>query len=198
MCCVFSTLSTVFWIYHTSPGVAYFLHFHLCFDYSYFPWCCVISTLSPVFRITDTSLVLQILYTFTCVLNYPYFPCCCVFSTLSPVFWMTHTSSSVVFPTLSIVLWIIPILPLVLRIPYTFNCVVNYPYFPWPVLRIVFISQEFWVTHTSSGVAILFPSLMLWFTHTACVWWSTHTCADLPILKYLPMFFKFSVQVNVT
>ena len=97
--CVFSTLSHVFWITHTSPGVAYSLHFQLCFELPILP------------------LVLRIFYIFTCVLNYPYltgfaysvhfymcfelrypyFPWSCVFSILSLAFWVTHTSPGVVY-----------------------------------------------------------------------------------------------------
>ena len=83
-CCVFSTLSTVFWITNTSPGVVYFLHFYLCIELPIPYWFCVFCTLLHVFWITVPilSLELCILYTFTCILNYPYFPRCGVFTPL--------------------------------------------------------------------------------------------------------------------
>ena len=144
--CVFSTLSHVFWIYtHTSLGLAYFLHFQLCCELCpYFPWYCVFFTLSSVFWITHTSLayllhfhmcfklsipplVLCILDNLTCVLNYPYYPWCCVFSSLSHVFWITHTSPGVAYSIHFHLCFELPIIPLVLRILYTFTCVLNNP-----------------------------------------------------------------------
>ena len=129
------TLSPVVWITHTSPSVVYSLLFTYVVIYhggrtiyAYCP-CVVVCSyfLSPVFWITHTSPVLHILYNFTFVLNCPYFPWCCLFSTLSPVFWITLNSPVVAY-SLHIHLCLeLPIIPLVLRILYTFTCILNYP-----------------------------------------------------------------------
>ena len=143
-----------FWITYTSPSVAYSLHLHLCFEllilslvscilYTFtcvlnnpcFPWCGVFSTLS-------------------CVLNYPCFPWCGVFSTHSPVFWITHASPGVAYSLHFHLCFESPILPLVLRILYTFTCGLNNSYFPWCRVFST-LSPVFWITctHASPGVA---------------------------------------------
>ena len=142
----------VLWITHTSPGVAYSLHFHCVLNHPSSPWCCVFSTLPTVFWITYTSpggahslhfhicfelpthpLVLRILNTFNCVLNYPYFPWWCAFSTLSHMCWKySYIPWFCVFSTLSTVFWIIHTYPGVLYSLH-FTCVL--------------------ITHTSTGVA---------------------------------------------
>ena len=205
----------MFWIVHTSPGSAYSLHFHLCFELPILPLIlqildtftcvlnypylsCVFSTLSHRFWNTHTSpglaysihyyrrfelpllpLVLLVLYAFTCVLNYPYFPWCPVF-TLSHVVWITHTSPGVAYSIHFHMCFELNILPLVLRILYTSNCVLKYPYFPWSCIFFT-LSPVFWITHTSPYPAyslhfhmgfeqpILPLVLRIQFTFT-CVW----------------------------
>ena len=120
---------------HTSPGIAYSLHFHLCFELPILPL-----VLHLLYTFTCVSnypyLMLRILCTFNCVLNYPYFPWSCVFSTLSHVFWITPNTPGLnlypyfpwccVFSTLHMCSEL-PIHPLVLRILYTFICVLSCP-----------------------------------------------------------------------
>ena len=168
--CVFSTLSHMFWITHTSPGVAYSLHFHLCFELPTLPlvlrilyrFTCVLNThnfpsvayslhFHLCFELPIIPLVLPILYNFTCVLYYPYFPWSYSRILYNFTFvWITRTSSGVAYSQHFQLCFELPIRPLVLRILYTFTVVLDNQYVPW--------CCEFYVlwiasTHTSSCVA---------------------------------------------
>ena len=120
-CCVFSTLSPVFWITHTTPlvlrilytftcfwnppGVAYSLHLHPSFELPIIPLVSVFSTISHAWRITHNSLSVVYSSHFYLFFELPMIPLPCIFSTL-------HVSE-------------LPIIPLVLRFLYTFTCVLN-------------------------------------------------------------------------
>ena len=147
--CVFYTLSHVFWIYtHTSLGLAYSLRFQLCCVCPYFPWYCVFFTLSSVFWITHTSLGLAyslhfhmcfelhiiplvlIAYSLRfhmCFEFIPILPLVLRILYTSHVFWITHTSPGLAYSVHFQLCFELSIHPLVLRILYTFTCVLSCP-----------------------------------------------------------------------
>ena len=162
-CCVFSTLSPVFWLlilplvlrdlytftcvshYWYFSGVANSLHFHLCFELPILP------------------LLLCILYTFTCVLNDPYFLLCRVSYTFNCVVNYTHTSSSVAYSLHFQLCCELPILPLA-GVAYClhFTRVLSNPYFLWCGDSLPFT----YVVIYAYCLCVVIYSYLCWSTHT--------------------------------
>ena len=204
-CGLFSALSHVFWITHTSSGVAYSLHLNMCFElpilplvwfmlctftcvlnYPYFLWCVVFSTLEYVWGITHNSPdVWHILYTFTIVLNYPYFPWCGLFSALSHVFWITHTSSGVAYSLHLNMCDGLPIIPFDVVHCLHFHMCFELPTIPlvWFILCTFTCVLNYLTSHGLHVLSTL--SHVFWITHrNPGVVYSLHfhMCAELPII----------------